>query len=232
MIAVDPPFRREPLGLRLTVGRAEFLLTNAAAGDFASPSDEELAAIAAESGLAPSHWAQDEQVHGAEVTIVAGTGPTAPFTQRADGQATARGDVLCAVRTADCLAVLLGSDKSVAAIHAGWRGLDAGVIAAGVDAIRTLGGPPTVAVIGPGARGCCYEVGDEVFDAFSRYPAAFTAERRLDLAAVASEQLTAAGVSTVYDCDICTICSKSADFFSYRRDGGQTGRMLGAAWLS
>lgn len=232
MIAVDSPFRREPLGLRLTVGGAEFLLTNATAGDFASPGEEEIAAIAAESGVAPSHWAQDEQVHGAEVTIVAGTGPTTPFTQPADGQATSRSDILCAVRTADCLAVLLGSDNSVAALHAGWRGLDGGVIAAGVESLRTIGPPPTVAVIGPGARGCCYEVGDEVVGAFAGHPSAFTAERRLDLAAVANQQLAVAGIRTVYDCGICTICSESTDFFSYRRDGGQTGRMLGAAWLS
>ncbi len=232
MIVVGQPFRSEPLGLRLTAGRAEFLLTNASAGDFAAPSEPQLAAITAECGIGPSHWAQDEQVHGANVTIVAGSGETAPFTQPADGQATARSDVLCAVRTADCLAVLLAGENAVAAVHAGWRGLSGGVVANGVEAIRALGAAATVAVIGPGARGCCYEVGDEIIAAFSSYPSAFTSGRKLDLAAVAREQLTAAGVSTIYDCGICTICSPSDDFFSYRRDHGQTGRMLGAAWLS
>lgn len=232
MIAVEPPFRSEPLGLRATVGRAEFLLTNASAGDFTAPSEAERVAITAECGIAPDHWAQDEQVHGAEVTIVAGRGATTPFTRPSDGQATSRSDVLCAVRTADCLAVLLAGDNAVAAVHAGWRGLSGGVVAAGIEAIRTLGSEPTAAVIGPGARGCCYEVGDETIDLFSDYPSAFTAPRKLDLAAVAKEQLASAGIGNVYDCGICTICSASDEFFSYRRDHGQTGRMLGAVWLN
>ena len=232
MIVVDPPLRRDPLGIRLTVGRAEFLLTNAEAGDFAAPNNQQLDAVATESGIAPTQWAQDEQVHGAAVTIVAASGPPEPFTAPADGQATDRGDVLCAVRTADCLAVLLAADDAVAAVHAGWRGLIGGVVANGVAAVCTFGAAPTVAVIGPGARGCCYEVGDEIIDVFARYPSAFRSERKLDLATVAREQLLAAGVSKVYDCEICTICSSSDDFFSYRRDRGQTGRMLGAAWLS
>lgn len=232
MIVVDSPFRTEPLGLRLTVGRAEFLLTHAGAGDFAAPNEQQLAAVAVESGIAPGRWAQDEQVHGTKVTIIAADGAPAPFTEPADGQATDRDDVLCAVRTADCLAVLLAGDRAVAALHAGWRGLSGGVLANGVKALRALGDAPTVAVIGPGARGCCYEVGGETIDAFASFPSAFTSARKLDLAAVAREQLLASGVGTVYDCGICTICSSSADFFSYRRDHGQTGRMLGAAWLS
>ncbi len=232
MKAVDPPFRSETLGLRLTVGHAEFLLTNAGAGDFAAPNEQQLAAVAIESGIEPAEWAQDDQVHGAEVTIVPASGAPASFTAPADGQATDRDDVLCAVRTADCLAVLLAGDGAVAAVHAGWRGLSGGVVANGVEALQTLGAAPTVAVIGPGARGCCYEVGDEIIDAFASCPSAFTSPRKLDLAVVAREQLVAAGVSTVYDCGICTICSSSEDFFSYRRDHGQTGRMLGAAWLN
>jgi polyphenol oxidase len=232
VIVVDPPFRNEPLGIRLTIGKAEFLLTNAGAGDFAAPNEQQLAAVAVESGIEPADWAQDDQVHGAKVTIVAASGAPAPFTAPADGQATDRDDVLCAVRTADCLAVLLASDGAVAAVHAGWRGLRGGVVANGIEALQTLGASPTVAVIGPGARGCCYEVGDEIIEAFAAYPSAFTSARKVDLAAIAREQLLAAGVSTVYDCGICTICSSSEDFFSYRRDHGQTGRMLGAAWLS
>jgi YfiH family protein len=232
VITVDPPFRSEALGIRLTVGHAEFLLTNAGAGDFAAPNEQQRAAVSIESGIEPSYWAQDDQIHGTKVTIVAAGGEPTPFTDPADGQATDRDDILCAVRTADCLAVLLAGDRAVAAVHAGWRGLSGGVVSNGVKAMQTLGAAPTVAVIGPGARGCCYEVGDETIDAFASYPSAFTRERKLDLATVAREQLLAAGVGTVYDCGICTICSSSDDFFSYRRDHGQTGRMLGAVWLS
>jgi len=232
VIFVEPPFRRGSLGIRLTVGRAEFLLTSSGAGDFAAPIGAQVAAVTAESGIAADHWAQDEQIHGSTVTVVSASGPPAAFTHPADGQATDRDDVLCAVRTADCLAVLLAGDDAVAAVHAGWRGLSGGVVSNGVEAVRAFGAAPAVAVIGPGARGCCYEVGDEIIDVFAGYPSAFKSERKLDLAAVAREQLVASGVGEVYDCGICTICSSSSDFFSYRRDHGQTGRMLGAVWLS
>jgi len=56
--------------------------------------------------------------------------------------------------------------------------------------------------------------------------------RMLDLAVVARQRLIAAGISEIYDCGICTICSDQGDFFSYRRDAGETGRMIGATWLS
>ena len=225
-------FRSEKLGLRLSTGRAEFLLTNVAAGDFRRPSSEQSVAIEQLSGIAYSRWAQDEQIHGANVTLTGGEQSPLPFSSPSDGQATNRRDVLCAVRTADCLPVLLGADDAVAALHAGWRGLDAGIVAAGVETLSSVGSGQLVAVIGPGARGCCYQVSEEMLVTFAAYPSALRGQRELDLAAVASEQLRASGVTTIYDCGICTICSSVDAFFSHRRDGGDSGRMLGAAWLN
>ena len=131
------------------------------------------------------------------------------------------------VLTADCLPVALGSTRAVAMLHAGWRGLAAGVLEEGVLALRSLGGDEEIAaVIGPGAGACCYEVGAEVH-------AALTGGRRrasIDLRAIARRRLLAAGVSEVRDVDACTICD--ARFFSHRREGQRAGRQAGVAWLS
>ncbi len=86
----------------------------------------------------------------------------------ADGQATALRGVGAMVLTADCLPVALGCRGAVAAVHAGWRGLAAGVLEEGVRAVHEVGGSDeTIAIIGPGAGPCCYEVGEEVHAAFA-----------------------------------------------------------------
>src|SRR5262249_6254755 len=116
---------------------------------------------------------------------------------------------------------------------AGWRGLRAGVVAEGVRAVRELGEPgPMVAAIGPGAGGCCYEVGDEVRAAFADYGPAVRTGRTVDLKAIARRQLEAAGVAAVHDVGLCTLCGDPDVFFSHRRDGGRTGRQVGVAWRS
>jgi len=101
-----------------------------------------------------------------------------------------------------------------------------------VEEATRLGQGALTAAIGPGARGCCYEVGDELIDRFAIYGSAAINGDHLDLATVARQQLVAAGVDQIIDCGICTICSSEDQFFSYRRDGGETGRMIGAVWLS
>src|SRR5205823_8273805 len=90
----------------------------------------------------------------------------APLGLEADGHATAMRGVAVMVLAADCLPVALGSDAAVAIVHAGWRGLAAGVLEEGVRALREVGGRgPIEAVIGPGAGARCYEVGSEMEDA-------------------------------------------------------------------
>jgi YfiH family protein len=151
----------------------------------------------------------------------------------ADGQATPLRGVAPMVMTADCLPIALAGEGAVAMLHAGWRGLAAGIVAEGVRAMRELGcDGPFEAAIGPGAGGCCYEVGDEVHREFAGYDGRVRRGRNLDLKAIAREQLEAAGVRTVHDVGLCTICSDQSLFFSHRRDRGVTGRQAGLAWLS
>jgi YfiH family protein len=146
---------------------------------------------------------------------------------RADGHAVAAPGVAAAVLTADCLPVALGARGAVAALHAGWRGLAAGVLEEGVRALREVGGRgEVVAVVGPCAGACCYEVGEEVHAAFD---GAHRQGRSIDLRAIAHERLTAAGVAQVRDARACTICDER--FFSYRREGPRAGRQAGLAWL-
>src|SRR3954452_12396775 len=144
------------------------------------------------------------QVHGA--TVRRATEPPSqqrPYTQE-DGQATALADAAAIVFTADCLPVLPAAEGAVAALHCGWRPLARGILAEGIKALRDVGGTgPITAAIGPGARGCCYEVGEEVHAHFAHYDA--RRGRNLDLAAVARDQL--ADVE-VLDVGICTICDE------------------------
>jgi YfiH family protein len=150
----------------------------------------------------------------------------------ADGQATALRGAGAMVLTADCLPVALGCAGAVAAVHAGWRGLAAGVIEEGVCAVRELGdADQIIAVIGPGAGPCCYEVGEEVHTAFGgAHGIGSPPSRRIDLKAIARDRLLAAGVCEVRDVAACTICDER--FFSYRREGARAGRQGGVAWLS
>jgi polyphenol oxidase len=185
---------------------------------------ENRARVAAAAGV--RHLLHGRQVHGTAVRRA--TAPTAAPAEE-DGQATALAGAAALVLVADCLPVLLASGDAVAALHGGWRGLAGGIVAEGVAALRDLGAEgPVSAAIGPGARGCCYEVGEEVHAAFAVVPGARVGERNLDLAAVARHRLAAAGVDEVHDTGICTICDER--FFSHRRDRGVTGRQAGVVW--
>jgi len=163
------------------------------------------------------------QVHGARVRrATEPPSPERPYTEE-DGQATALADAAAIVFVADCLPVLLAAEGAVAALHCGWRPLAGGIVDEGLRALREVGGDgPVEAAIGPGARGCCYEVGEEVHAHFAAYDA--RRGRNLDLAAVARAQLEAHGVA-VHDTGLCTICDER--FFSHRRDRGVTGRQAG-----
>jgi hypothetical protein len=175
------------------------------------------------------------QVHGAEVRRITSGTTDPPQRPRLDGQATDQSDLALCALTADCLPIAvagLGGGRAVAMLHAGWRGLATGVVAAGVAAVRELGdGGELYAAIGPGAGPCCYETGEEVHDAFADIAEAHHA-RNLDLKAIARHQLRAAGVAEVADIGVCTICSDPTLLFSHRRDHGVTGRQAGVAWLT
>jgi YfiH family protein len=197
--------------------------------------------LCAELGL--SWLCASRQVHGTAVQrVVARGGSGGAVAIEADGHATALHGVGVMVLVADCLPVVLGSEGgAVAALHAGWRGLAAGVLEEGVRALRELAGDGEVAaVIGPGAGPCCYEVGEEVHAALGASSEAHAAPgasqgavrrhgRTLDLPGLARARLKAAGVARVEDVGICTICEHR--LFSHRREGLAAGRQAGIAWL-
>jgi polyphenol oxidase len=187
------------------------------------------ARLAVAAGCAPGDLLYGRQVHGTDVRRVTGPPPPDRAVTEEDGQATALAGHPALVFVADCLPVLLATEGAVAAVHAGWRGLAGGVIAEGVAALRAVGGTGEItALIGPGARGCCYETGEEVHAAFAA-DGARVGERNLDLALIARRRLEAAGAAAVHDVGLCTICHPEL-FFSHRRDSGVTGRQAGIAW--
>jgi YfiH family protein len=153
----------------------------------------------------------------------------------ADGLVTTEAGVVLAVLTADCAPVLLAdaAARVVGAVHAGWRGLAAGVVEAGVAALAGLGADPaaTVGLVGPAAGGCCYEVGPDVREAVgARYPAALATTRdgrpALDPAAAAAQALERAGIGRLRVAGECTV-DLADRHFSHRRDHGRTGRQAG-----
>jgi purine-nucleoside/S-methyl-5'-thioadenosine phosphorylase / adenosine deaminase len=120
--------------------------------------------------------------------------------------------------SADCLPIAVArtdGEARLAVVHAGWRGLSSGVVAAGVEAV----GGETAAVVGPAIGPCCYEVGDEVSALFDED---LTTERRLDMWTAAERALRRAGVASVERVDLCTRCNPEL-FFSHRRSGRARG---------
>jgi hypothetical protein len=118
--------------------------------------------------------------------------------------------------TADCVPIAIaradGARPALALLHAGWRGLAEGIVAAGVAA---LGGGTLAAAVGPAIGPCCYEVGPDVS---ARFEADLTRGRVLDLWSAAERALRTAGVSRVERVDLCTRCNPEL-FFSHRRQG-------------
>jgi YfiH family protein len=187
--------------------------------------------LAAAVGVPRERFLYGKQVHGSRVRrATEPPGGKRPAAEE-DGQATALEDAAALVFVADCLPVMLVADGAVAALHCGRRGLAAGIVAEGVEALREAGANgPVTAAIGPGARGCCYAVGEEVHAEFAGIPGARAGERNLDLPAIARHELERAGVETVHDTGLCTMCAGQDLFFSHRRDGGVTGRQAGVVW--
>ena len=186
------------------------------------------------------------QVHGTRVVRI-GAGDAAPGApiHEADAVVTSEAGVACVVQAADCLPVLLAAPDgcAVAAAHAGWRGLAAGVVESAVDALCKVGrcAPgDVVAWLGAGIGAEAFEVGEDVPVAFGtapgsasavagRFKATGDAKWHADLAGLARDRLAAAGVARISGGAWCTVADASR-FFSYRRDG-VTGRMTAAVWI-
>ena len=175
------------------------------------------------------------QVHGAALVRAA---PGEPFDTSAKADALVSVDParVLSVRVADCVPILLATDdgRTVAAVHAGWRGVIAGAVPAALAAMRREDGPTHfVAAIGPCIGGDAFEVGPEVVAEFVRVFAADAPVVRragekgyIDLRAAVRLQLLRAGLTDdrIDVSDRCTY-RDAGEFFSHRRDNGVTGRM-------
>ncbi|KFL35876.1 peptidoglycan editing factor PgeF [Arenimonas donghaensis] len=177
------------------------------------------------------------QVHGVAVARPR-PGPPPGEGAEADASVTSDAGTVLAILTADCLPVVFAADdgSEIAAAHAGWRGLAAGVLEATVGAMAT---PPSRLRVwlGPAAGPGRYEIGAEVREAFvtrdAGAGAAFVPTRpghwHVDLYALARRRLAAAGVHAIHGGGLCTIADP-ARFYSHRRDG-RSGRMATLAWF-
>ncbi len=178
------------------------------------------------------HWLQ--QTHSTQVLAL----PTAATTVQADAVYTTVPNQVCAVMTADCLPLLLSDRQGsvVAAVHAGWRGLQAGIIEKTLQQMPTTSAE-TLVWLGPAIGPQVYEVGKEVYDAFTRHDdeaAGYLQQRDathwlLDMYGMARLRLAREGVTQVYGGTHCTY-TEADRFYSYRRDG-MTGRMASLIWI-
>lgn len=182
--------------------------------------------------LEPDRVVIGRQVHGAEIARHDGPQNPAPWAApgpdppEVDGHVLVEPGLAGLVFVADCLPIALAGPDGVAILHGGWRGLAAGIVGRGVEAVRAA-----AAAIGPGIGPCCFEVGDEVLAAFAPLGRGLAEGRMVDLVAVARRLLERAGVEegAIEAADLCTKCNPDL-FFSHRGQGAGTGRQAGVAW--
>jgi hypothetical protein len=197
--------------VRLDVGRARIVVTERTDGDVLGP------------------WTTARQVHGSRVVVV---DASTTDVGEADGLVTADPGVAVAVRTADCAPVLLIGDEAVGAIHAGWRGLLAGVVESGVAAMRGLGATSMTAVLGPAIGPECYEFSPTDLDAVAAVygdgvrGVTSAGAPALDVLAGVRVALERAGVSEITDLGGCTACDP--DRWYSHRARGEAERMTSA----
>jgi len=169
------------------------------------------------------------QVHGTDIREVTDGPSSGRFLQpgaepfpKSDGLVTSSRGRALTLLTADCLPVAIAAadGSRLALLHAGWRGIEAGVIEAGMAAV----GGEAVAAIGPGAGPCCYAVGEDVAGPLTRrFGKDVVRDGRADLWLCAERALRTSGVEQVAVAGECTICTEDR-YFSHRRDHGVTGR--------
>lgn len=200
--------------------------------------NDQAAAVASNRALLRSYlpgeprWLQ--QVHGTRTIEASQWQPEIT----ADACATHEHNVVCAVMSADCIPVLLcdRAGHAVAAAHAGWRGLSAGILEAAVRAME-VPRSSVYAYLGPAIGPCAFEVGRDVYDTFTgqspHAEAAFTAVASdkwlCDLFRLARQRLIDHGVESIFGGEDCTYSNPEL-FFSHRRDK-ITGRMAALIWI-
>jgi polyphenol oxidase len=198
-----------------SVGSFASLNLSAATGDAPENVAENRRRACVTLGLDPTLLASNRQVHSATVLEAAAGQRGSP----ADGLVTGETRLPLLAMAADCVPIAIvrtGRRRRLALLHAGWRGLAAGVVEAGAEAV---GAGETAAIVGPAIGPCCYEVGPEVAELFDDD---LTVDGKLDLWHAADRALRAAGVDRVERVDLCTRCNEQL-FFSHRRDGARHG---------
>jgi YfiH family protein len=185
---------------------------------------------AGQAGVANERIAMGWQVHGTDIRDWTGMQPDPGDAHpvaggrdldQLDGHITRDEGLGLLVLVADCFPVALSDGEQVAMLHCGWRPLAGGILEKALERFERA----PAAAVGPGIGGCCYEVGEEVLEAFADVEGAASG-RMLDLRAVISARLAAAGVTDVQHDDHCTSCEPDL-YFSHRRDRGVTGRQAG-----
>lgn len=186
--------------------------------------------LAMEAGMPDAPVAFASQVHGKAVLRAAEGG----LVGEADAIWTDVPGLLLAIRTADCVPIVAVAGDAVGVIHAGWRGLAAGVIPAAVEVLRAHG--PIHAVVGPAICIDCYEVGEEVVEGLARWvPEGDFVDRtrsrpHVDPSAAATAQLRQLGVQTIERIAVCSQCDDR--LWSYRQGGSNAGRQAGVIGLT
>jgi len=183
------------------------------------------------------------QVHGDAVRHVTDHDDAGNDEERCDALVCNTTGILVGVKTADCVPVLIGDQRTGAfsAIHAGWRGTVNSIVQKTIDRMKQefdSRAEDLRAAIGPAAGVCCYEVGADVIGTFEKefgevghlFSETRTGHARVDLRRANMEQLLLAGLEPerIHSTDLCTMCSTDI-FFSYRRekrDYGMTGRLM------
>jgi hypothetical protein len=198
-------------------------------------------------GCRPEKFVAVSQVHGIDLLVIDAPNPDYLHFQRleCDGIVTNQPGVMIAVTVADCVPVLLldPSRKVAAALHAGWKGTAGNIAGKGVEAMSSLfeSDPSCIlAAVGPAIGACCYEIDAPVVEAFrsqgcgyDRFASPAGAGKwRLDMPAAVTAQLRDAGLAEqhIEVSGQCVSCTPEL-FFSYRRDGGDTGRQMGFIML-
>jgi len=229
-------------GQRVVAARCPALLSSPVLGGvevphfFSTREAGDLAPVARAEAFVALRWAgrklvRCQQVHGDAVAVVRSDTIDVP---EADALVTADPGVIVAVRTADCVPILLCTDDGgvVAAVHAGWRGVVAGVLPRAIAAMRSLSERPLLAAVGPCISGAAFEVGPEVVAEFRRcfgaladgFIASALGDRsHIDL--VEAVVLQMPGVRIDVAAAQCTYRG-AQHFFSHRREPGNAGRML------
>lgn len=190
-------------------------------------------------GLPPRPPVLVEQVHGARVAVIDETTqtPAQLWLPGYDGLVTQRRGVPLAIRTADCVPVFVYDPTHHAGgvAHAGWRGLGAGIVTALLatmaEQFHSRASDLQLA-LGPAIRSCCYEVREPLIAQFAGAVVRRRRRTHLDLAAVVRAQARRAGVApgAIHDSAWCTACHTDR-FFSYRREGPSTGRLVSVFML-